>query len=65
LYANAFAVNDPHRPESLLPRDLQILLNYTLDVTRRDRVKVEYIRDFYFNGLRKWVVEIRVVHAWI
>jgi hypothetical protein len=51
-------MDDPHDFETLLSRQQQIFLDYTLDITRLNRVQIEDIRDRYLYWLRDRIFRI-------
>ena len=65
LHANALAVNYPHRLESFLVRDSQVLFDNWFYVTRRNRVQVKDVSDLDLHRLREWIIGIAVVHKQI
>ncbi len=56
LHADSFAVNDAHNAQMLQPSLAQVFFDDGFDLSRRDRVQIEHVRDFDHDGFGKWVV---------
>jgi hypothetical protein len=56
LHPDAFAVNDPHEPESLGARFLEIFFADNFHLFRRDGVQIDHIANLEADGLIEWVL---------